>query len=125
VSCPTQSACRRVEAHAALVRDPARGTGAPCRLVGNAQRARATDALLAMPEAGRGGGGGREAAAARGAEEPPLNWPAGLVFCRSFTISDVTAAVNRDTPFLIFLGTPRYARARVRRAPCIRHVVQT
>jgi hypothetical protein len=68
---------------------------------------------------------GGEAEAARRAEESALKWPADLVVCPSFTIRNVLPVVNRHAPFRVFLGTPRHASARVRRAPCIRHVVET
>ena len=80
---------------------------------------------LEVREENPGSRSGGEAEAVRRAEESALKSPADLVVCRSFTISNVLPVVNHYAAFRIFFGTPRHARARVRRAPCIRHVVQT
>jgi len=47
------------------------------------------------------------------------------VINRMLIVSTVLPVVERHAALRIFLRTPRHARTRVRRAPCIRHVVQT
>jgi len=61
--------------------------------------------------------------AARVPQEIALQWVAGLVVCRNFTISGMLPIVSSDP--VISYGTTSQARTRVRRAPRIRHVVKT